>query len=1476
MTGPEEQRPDEALVSSVVRIKGLDGQPIGAGFLVAPDQVLTCAHVVTFALSRSDTDQEAVGASVTLDMPLDPRLAGPTWTAQVEHFVAEQHDGTGDVALLRLQTVIPGSRALPMVEPKTAWDDEVGIVGFTSTSTGGIWVKAKLSGPTGEGRRQFSRADGETAYVEEGFSGSPIWDPRHRAVVGIVSVAQPGRQAQQAFAIRKDSVVRDIPELDSALSPASPFLGLETFQESHSHVYFGRKDDAERVARALADHSSVTVYGPSGSGKSSMALAGVVPSMRADGYDVLVVNAGVVGSPLVALANDMYEVLVVRRQRHEPKRARSAGEVQAWLTDLGLLDTLHRLCGKAGRKLLLVLDQAEALLAREDAEVAELVRLLLPESRSATGLRVLLTLRADFMDEVLKHPHLGPALRDGVTLPLTPMSREQLREVISKPLEQVPGVTYERGLVDRILDDAGSGPGTLPLLGFVLQRLWADQEHGQLRLAAYEAAGGVSGALAKHAEEAWLRCLGKQNKTSEGERPGKVGEAARRKEAEARQLLTGLVRVLPGSPAPLRRRLTRQEAGETRWQIANWFAGPKWRLLVMHGGQGEQETVELAHEALVTVWPALQDQVRADSEFLAGRAELGHERERWTKGGQAPGLLPGALQLDAIEKRLGNREDELGKEERDFLRVARERRQVQRNRGRAAWIAVSVVFALIAGLGTFLVYQSRVSSQREAESRSRQLATFSAEVAKRDSGQAALIAMAAYEIAPTDEARNAMLRQYDQLKDAAWVLSGAQGKIRSAASSVDGMVTLVVTDNGRATLFVRQSGGRVQRLQLSLDEMAFLPLVSRDGQRIAYLSATGAVVWHDVDHTANKPDSLLGAAHTLRSKEFKAMASLAEVLGDDDDLMAFSPNGKQLATVSSDRLRLWDLSTERHRDVPGQVPANVEAVEFGQNQNTLVVRSRSRTSKASVSTVEVGTGKVRKLADDVNTGGLYGSPVGLSGDGTVMVVCREAAEGEGKVYQALRVTDGRVLGSYTDERETSGCESIAVDEAGERFAANEFDTWTVVDIRQGRRVQQIKTRTPEMTVGRLFHDGRQPLVLTVAEDKNTLTALPLTPSDVDGRDIVVNTPRLIDGGKTMVARVKPQDKPAVDETLALVDASSGQVKAEAKRPDTPPSLTLTAAHALAVNDGETLVADVVDSNKIIVRQIPSLHKVAEITTLSPPVSERGNAEPLTLGFLPGGDELLTLSGSRIEHWNARTGHRLSKTIDARKLNLSKKNPPAFGSTERATDSGFAVNGSPEEGHIQIMIYGDPVLHTVNLRTGKENQTQRIRLGQDVERAFLDSSGQHAAAKTPGGMLELWSAETGQEPTRLVGPLGPLGANRTFTGDGFTFNFTGRDGEFYLANGSSVRFQQLSDSSHATTYDFVTNQYFLAATKDGKTLVRVLSEGGFGGNDGRGRLDLIRLDPELWQRHLCDAIGRDLTPDDRRGLPAGLPDRICPA
>ncbi|ROV70402.1 S1 family peptidase [Streptomyces globisporus] len=1471
VSGEEALSADEALNAAVVRVRGSDGSIAGGGFLVTSDRVLTCAHVVSDALARRRDLDVAAGVEVLIDFPLADGPGEQRFVAEVEQWIPEKPKYSGDVAVLRLRDAVPGTRPLPLAASVAVSHRPVRLVGFPDDELGVVWHRGQLSGKSSGDWIQLSRADSRTTHITGGYSGSPVWDEQRGAAVGIVVATQRKRDdTQQSFAISVKAALGKLPDLERELA-AEPFRGIDTFQERHEDIFFGRDSDIEAVVEALETHGAVTLFGPSGCGKSSLALAGVVPRIRRGsgeeddgrpGYDAIVVNAGTDGSLLSGLAVDLYEA--VRTGRYGDPRAQSVGEVRESLVSEGLVETLNMLRGASGGRYLVVVDQAEALLKLGDAEIKKVAGLLSPVGRPGSGSRLLVTLRSDFMDAALRHPRLGSLVGGSELFPLTPMSRGQLQAVINRPVEKAPAVDYDPGLADRILEDACREPENLPLLGFLLKQLWDNRSAGRLRTSTYEALNGVEGALEKHCEQAWKQYVGESERIA------------------AARLLRGLVRVLPGSGKPLRRRLTPDEAGEDGWELAKSFGAQPLRLLVLRGGRGEPETAELAHEKLIEVWPALRDQVRKDERFLTGRAELNHDRDRWTKQGRPSALLPAEVQLAYIQSWLGDREQELDAPERDFLERARQHRRLRRARGRAAWTAAAVVLALIVGLGTFLVYQQRVSTQREEDGRSRLLATYSAEAAKQDPGQGALIAMGAYAISPTAEARNAVLRRYDQFKNAAWVLTGTEGSIRDVAMSVDGSVTLATTENGRATLFVRQAGGRIQRLQLDLDEMAFHPLVSRDGRRIAHVSASGTLARYEVDLAADRPEDLLRPQLPLRGKEFERIADTMGWVGTEKSLMALSPDAGSVVTLVEGRLTLWDLATGRREDVPGRLPVASESVWFGPDGNTLVVgRDDTGGDGIVMEAVDVGTGKVRELADDVDDGAMYGSGTALSGDGGVLVFCRRVEKGDNKVavYRALRVKDGRPLNSYTyDTGYNSDCGSIAVDEKGDRFTANHHEMWITVGTRRGSSVTQADAPSPDLVIGRLLGDGRHTVLPMVAYGDNHVTAQPLARRDVDGSEIVLGSPRLVDGGKSLLAHLVDYEKPDKGETLALVDAASGRITTEVKWADRAAQNDQGLERNLQVNDAGTLVADVVDRDRIQIREMPSLRQVAELTTHEPPADRSGSPEALTFTFLRGGDELVTLSGSRIEHWDARTGRRLSPAIDARALGLTKKNPPRFGEGRpAAVDSGFAVNRHVEKGYVQIMVAREPVLYAVHLRTGKENKDLRVSLGPNIERARQDGSGRYAAAKSPGGMLELWSTPRGERPARLVGPLGPLGSDERFTGDGYVFSFTGTDGEFFVANGGAVRFQQLSDSDALETYDFAAHQHFLAASPDGRTLLRTLSGGSFGGGNGdRGRLDLLHLDPELWKRHLCTVVGRDLTADERGGLPSGLPEGICPA
>lgn len=1458
--------PDEMLAAAVVRIGKEHGGPGGTGFLVAPDLVLTCAHVVSDALGLPREETVALGTAVTVDFPLAGRTtetaAGRTdhaadgagdapardggpgpWPATVEHWVPVRADRTGDLAVLRLPSPVPGALPLPMADPESVWEHGARAVGFTGGAPGGTWLRGRLGGATSEGWLQLSRADGQAVHVKRGFSGSPVWDNELGAAVGLLVAAQPEQDAQQAYVIRTRSLVQEIDALAPALLPPSPFRGLAPFQESDAEIYFGRDADVEDVVTALhGGHTTVTVCGPSGCGKSSLALAGVVPRMRTAGYEVLVVNAGRISSPLAALATELYEA--ARSGRYGPVRPRDADQVEAWLTGKGLADTLHRVRGTADGRLVVVLDQAEALLDRPETEIDELARLLFPHGprgpqASTDGEhRVLLTLRSDFMDAVLRHPRLGPVLRAGTTLPLTPMSPDQLEEVITKPVERIPAVAYEPGLDRRILADAGNQPGILPLLGFVLDRLWEQRTGGRLRTAAYEAMNGVSGALEMHAERAWSACIGDGKAT----------------EAEALRLLTGLVRVLPGSETPLRRRLTRQEAGEERWKIARALAERRWRLLVLHGGAGEPQTAELAHESLITSWPALRQQVKADSAFLAGRAELSHDRERWERGGRPPALLPGALQLLGIRRWLDGRESELTDDERDFLARARQRSRVLRARTRAAWIVGAVVLALVAGLGTFLHEQSRISAERAAEGRSRSLASLSDDTAKADPGLAALQAVAAYDTSPTQEARSALLRRYDTLKDAAWALTSLQGEVQGTATSTDGTVLLATSETGRPVLFLRRADGRILRKQLEVSGNAFAPMVSRDGRRIGYLlGSSGTPVWREVRRTADGIG--VGPERRVHGGETGEFTLGAE--NGSYSVAAFSPQADRAAAVAADgRLRVWDLRTGRLRVLHERLPHLVQ-MWFGPDGDTVVAERRDSVTevKNSLIVVDLRTGKVRELEGrrDRPTGA--GVPqTAVSADGGVLAVCRTVpAPGDSlrAVYRAVRVKDGRELKRYTPTDSTGApegiCDAPALDATGAHMAVDRNSgEWVVLRTRPGGKAQRFAGPSVSTErIGPLLWAPDRPVLVVTARSQVTGWSM----DETDGAT-AYGTPKLFDHGKRLVVRLGERgERLRVAETEGR-HRTVAEVRTHAK---TPPD----AKQELAVNHDEALVADVADHNRITVRSLPKLDEVAEFTTHLPPVLKQGTRQPVQFFFQH--DELVTSSGGIVEHWNPRTGRRLTEPVDVHDL-------PGLRLGRTKAENIF-VGAHPRPGYVQIGVYRRPTLHAVELRTGEEDKSLRIRIADDMVTAARDRSGRYALVLRSGGLVELWSVRQGQRPHKVLGPLGPLDGTK------WQLGFL-RDSAFFLANGHSVRFFDAADLGASTSYDFGTDQWFLASDDDGKALLRTSFDDM--GLIQDARLDLVRLDPGAWKRHLCQVLGRDLSAAERDGMPSGLPPRICPA
>ena len=279
-----------------------------------------------------------------------------------------------------------------------------------------------------------------------------------------------------------------------------PYRGLTAFRETHAAFFFGRDVFINRMQTWVRSNPAFTVIlGPSGSGKSSVVYAGLMPVIRENDH-WLIAEMRPGSDPFKALSG-AFQAL----EEPFPSEPSSIQEVRN-KPDPDRFD----LCGRVlelsadSKTVVLTLDQFEELYTLcPDMETR---RHFLNELLSAVALKneaghrlclALLPLRADFMGQALSYRPFAGAVQ-GACLLLEPMNRDELRVAIQKPAE-IQGVAFESGLVDRLLDDVGEEPGNLPLLEFALTLLWERSEHGILSHA-YEEIGRVKGALASYAD----------------------------------------------------------------------------------------------------------------------------------------------------------------------------------------------------------------------------------------------------------------------------------------------------------------------------------------------------------------------------------------------------------------------------------------------------------------------------------------------------------------------------------------------------------------------------------------------------------------------------------------------------------------------------------------------------------------------------------------------------------------------------------------------------------------------------------------------------------------------------------------------------------------------------------------------------------------------------------------------------------------
>ena len=500
-------------------------------------------------------------------------------------------------------------------------------------------------------------------------------------MVGIEERAPSGARVSPDT-LRRESVERSRAG-QTAIEQVCPYRGLDVFYEDDAPYFAGREVVSDKLRCLVDQQDLVAVVGPSGSGKSSIVQAGLIPQLRSSGtatgstWDAVIFAPG--DDPFFALASQLIPLLapdlgptdLMTERRHLANR----------LADdtLPLRDPLSEV-RKVGafERLLLVIDQFEELFTLTQPSMRRGFVEALLQLGQRDNACVVLTLRADFYAQAIDlSPALGARLAQAQVV-VTGMAREELARAMVKPASDT-GLCFQPGLVDTILADVGEDAGALPLLEFALLQLWQRRRDGELTLEAYRAIGGASGALARHAQAVYngLRL---------------------NEQTIARRVLLRLV--VPGEGTNhTRQRVAMAELlggadAEDVEQVVQVLVSDRL-LTTSRDALSGARYVEISHEALIRGWDTFGEWIEAERAWLREHRRLTDAARDWRQHEDEEALYRGARLTELARLSAGHSTD-LSRDEQAFLAQSR---RAEARRTRARYLGQAAGGAVGTGLG---------------------------------------------------------------------------------------------------------------------------------------------------------------------------------------------------------------------------------------------------------------------------------------------------------------------------------------------------------------------------------------------------------------------------------------------------------------------------------------------------------------------------------------------------------------------------------------------------------------------------------------------------------------------------------------------------------------------------------------------------------------------------------------------------------